>query len=91
MASFAPSWLRLLCDGRQIWQRIAASSCWGTCAGIADIKSGNVLWMVERTAGGNLGFAGRLCTKGLIKLIASFFWKNRRFKLFWGLCAEYRI
>ena len=44
------------CYGRQIWQRILACSFSLTCTGIAEISPGNVLWMVDRMAGGSTYF-----------------------------------
>jgi len=42
------------CTGRQIWQRFHAVSGSWTCAGIADVNSGN-MWMVDNLTGGNSG------------------------------------
>jgi len=46
--------------------------------------------MVDHIAGGNTGLSRRFCAKGIIKLIASFFLNNRRFKVqYFAICALY--
>jgi len=79
------------CDVRQIWRPFLAISYSTTCACIADVNSGNVLWIVDRMAGGNIGLSKHFCAKGLITLIDILFWNNRRFNVIWGLCSFQRM